>query len=161
MNGHPHAGAGFTLIELMIVVAVIGLLASIALPAYQDYIIRARMSEAFSFAEPAERAVNDYYERWGRMPVDNEAAGIAPPKAWRGSVVRAMRINKGDIEIDVDIQNMGSYTIFLQPAVNKAYPTAAVIWICNGGAPPAPFEARSRIARDKMPPAKYLPAVCR
>ena len=60
---------GFTLIELMFVVAIIGILAAVAIPAYNDYTIRARVSEAFLVAGEAQRAVAEYYDRWGRLPV--------------------------------------------------------------------------------------------
>ena len=67
---------GFTLIELMIVVAIIGILAAIALPAYQDYTIRAKMSEVITALSPAKTAVSEYYISNGQMPADATAAGV-------------------------------------------------------------------------------------
>ena len=67
---------GFTLIELMIVVAIIGILAAIALPAYQDYTIRAKMSEVITSLSPAKTAVSEFYISNGSMPLTTTAAGI-------------------------------------------------------------------------------------
>ena len=67
---------GFTLIELMIVVAIIGVLAAIAIPAYQDYTIRAQVSEGLTLASGAKVAVEDYYAQHGDWPNNNAAAGV-------------------------------------------------------------------------------------
>lgn len=67
---------GFTLIELMIVVAIIGILAAIAIPAYQDYTIRAKVTEGLNAASAAKQSVSEYYITVGRMPTDADAAGF-------------------------------------------------------------------------------------
>ncbi|HFA0042781.1 TPA: pilin, partial [Neisseria gonorrhoeae] len=68
---------GFTLIELMIVIAIVGILAAVALPAYQDYTARAQVSEAILLAEGQKSAGTEYYLNHGKWPANNGAAGVA------------------------------------------------------------------------------------
>ncbi len=70
------AQVGFTLIELMIIVAVLGFLATVAFPAYQDYIVRSKVSEVIVFADTARTNLSDYYMASGKMPNDADQANI-------------------------------------------------------------------------------------
>ena len=91
---------GFTLIELMIVVAIIGILAAIALPAYQDYTTRARVSEGITLASGAKTAVTEYYSAENEMPSNNESAGLALKTEISGDSVTSVEvIASGAIEV--------------------------------------------------------------
>ena len=69
--------AGFTLIELMIVIAILGILAAIAIPAYQDYSVRAKVSEAINVASPAKLAVAEFLSSEGTWPANRTEAGVS------------------------------------------------------------------------------------
>lgn len=92
---------GFTLIELMIVVAIIAILAAIALPAYQDYVARAQVAEGFSLSTGAKEAIATYYSDHGQFPPGNLAAGMAPPASVNGNYVRSVTVGtRGAIEVE-------------------------------------------------------------
>ncbi|EMT8957856.1 pilin, partial [Neisseria gonorrhoeae] len=87
---------GFTLIELMIVIAIVGILAAVALPAYQDYTARAQVSEAILLAEGQKSAVTEYYLNNGKWPADNGAAGVASsPTDIKGKYVKEVKVANG------------------------------------------------------------------
>ena len=90
---------GFTLIELMIVVAIIGILAAVALPAYQDYTIRAQVSEGLALAKEVQTAVNDFRVNRGRMPAANTSAGLPNAVSILGTYVSGINAAGGDIVI--------------------------------------------------------------
>ena len=84
---------GFTLIELMIVIAIVGVLAVVALPAYQDYTARAQMSEALTLAEGQKSAVVEYYSDKGTFPSSNADAGIAAASTITGKYVKSVSVS--------------------------------------------------------------------
>ncbi|EMT3608058.1 pilin, partial [Neisseria gonorrhoeae] len=86
---------GFTLIELMIVIAIVGILAAVALPAYQDYTARAQVSEAILLAEGQKSAVTEYYLNHGKWPEDNDKAGVASSSSIKGKYVKEVKVAKG------------------------------------------------------------------
>ncbi|HFC4172148.1 TPA: pilin, partial [Neisseria gonorrhoeae] len=93
---------GFTLIELMIVIAIVGILAAVALPAYQDYTARAQVSEAILLAEGQKSAVTEYYLNHGEWPKDNTSAGVAsPPTDIKGKYVQKVEVAKGVVTAEM------------------------------------------------------------
>ncbi|EMT5512111.1 pilin, partial [Neisseria gonorrhoeae] len=86
---------GFTLIELMIVIAIVGILAAVALPAYQDYTARAQVSEAILLAEGQKSAVTEYYLNHGTWPENNTSAGVANPTEIKGKYVESVTVANG------------------------------------------------------------------
>ncbi|EPH8250019.1 pilin [Neisseria gonorrhoeae] len=91
---------GFTLIELMIVIAIVGILAAVALPAYQDYTARAQVSEAILLAEGQKSAVTEYYLNNGIWPENNGDAGVASSDKIKGKYVQKVEVNNGVVTAD-------------------------------------------------------------
>jgi type IV pilus assembly protein PilA len=123
---------GFTLIELMIVVAIIGILAAIAIPAYQDYVIRSQVSEGLAMASSTKASVAEYFADRGTWPVNNGSLGISV--APTGKYVSGIAVSNGTITVTFGFDantaiNAGS--IALQPL---ASPNLDVIWKCGNRA---------------------------
>ncbi|EMT4938053.1 pilin, partial [Neisseria gonorrhoeae] len=98
---------GFTLIELMIVIAIVGILAAVALPAYQDYTARAQVSEAILLAEGQKSAVTEYYLNHGIWPKDNTSAGVASPASnIKGKYVQKVEVNNGVVTATMASSNV-------------------------------------------------------
>jgi type IV pilus assembly protein PilA len=90
---------GFTLIELMIVVAIIGILAAIAIPAYQTYTMRAQVSEGLVLAGGAKNAIWDYYAQHGVFPNSNQSAGLVSAGSISGNYVSSVTVTSGLIKM--------------------------------------------------------------
>ncbi|MDM0035954.1 pilin [Variovorax sp. J22P271] len=122
---------GFTLIELMIVVAIIGILAAVALPAYQDYTKRARVSEGLGLASGAKTAVAEYYATKGTYPDDNTKAGIAQAASITGNAVTSVTVSgSGLITVVFTSLVSGGKTLVLTPSAASG---GSVAWNCKGG----------------------------
>lgn len=92
---------GFTLIELMIVVAIIGILAAIAIPAYQDYTIRAQVTEGLNLASGSKVAVAEFYQNTGTFPAGNSDAGVPAANTILGNYVTSVTIGAANGQITV------------------------------------------------------------
>ncbi|EMU3521522.1 pilin, partial [Neisseria gonorrhoeae] len=97
---------GFTLIELMIVIAIVGILAAVALPAYQDYTARAQVSEAILLAEGQKSAVTEYYLNNGEWPENNSAAGVASASKIIGKYVKQVEVKNGVVTATMASSNV-------------------------------------------------------
>ncbi|MBH3432475.1 pilin [Pseudomonas citronellolis] len=124
------AQKGFTLIELMIVVAIIGILAAIALPAYQDYTKRSHVTEGLSLAAGAKTAVTEFYASKGEWPSSNASAGIALATSITGNAVRQVEVDESLITITYNTKVSAGSTLELQ---GKASDGGTVTWSCTGG----------------------------
>lgn len=132
---------GFTLIELMIVVAIIGILAAIAIPAYQDYTKRTHVSEGLSLASGAKAAVTEFYSTKGTWPASNGSAGIATAASIKGNAVNSVTVGtSGIITVAMNATKVASGNVVLTPTNANG----SVTWRCTGTIP-----------------SKFLPSNCR
>jgi type IV pilus assembly protein PilA len=139
---------GFTLIELMIVVAIIGILAAIAIPAYQNYTKRSHVSEGLSLAAGAKAAVTEFYSSNGRWPANNTSAGLATAVSIAGNAVKSVTVNQSAIVVKFN----DKVTNDAQLALQGANAAGGVTWKCTT----SPTTALTAKVDDK-----YLPSNCR
>jgi len=138
---------GFTLIELMIVVAIIGILAAVAIPAYQDYTVRAKVAEGLSLGSSAKTGVAEFWSSEGHLPLNNTSVGLPTPLSIKGNAISSVGVVAGVITITTVADTSGLPTA----AAGKTYKltpvpsTGGIIWTC------------SATSID----AKYLPSECR
>lgn len=140
---------GFTLIELMIVVAIIGILAAVALPAYQDYTARSQMAEAMTLGGGLRGVVSEYWTNEGTFPTSNTEAGASLAASINGKYVSNVEIEDGVITVTMRgkgvAKGIQSKTMILSPFTAAG----SIKWTCEPGTDATAVEK------------KFLPTSCR
>ncbi|HFC7971728.1 TPA: pilin [Neisseria meningitidis] len=155
---------GFTLIELMIVIAIVGILAAVALPAYQDYTARAQVSEAILLAEGQKSAVTEYYLNHGEWPKNNTSAGVATSSDIKGKYVEKVEVAKGVITATMLSTGVNNEIKGKKLSLWAKRQAGSVKWFCGQ---PVTRNAKAANADDVAADdtnkidTKHLPSTCR
>ena len=165
---YSNHSRGFTLIELMIVVAIIGILAAIAIPAYQDYTIRAQVAEGISMGGNAKVPVVDSFLQSGRPPANRASAGLtANATDTQGKYVQSVQIDNGAVVVTFGHEAHAVIDNQTVAFVPYETPENSVVWRCAHA--PAPEGLQLMGTEAGLPatlaassvPLRYLPATCR
>lgn len=144
---------GFSLIELMIVIAIIGVLSTIALPIYQDYITRAQVVEGIFYGASFKTNISEYFQTFARMPSNAQEAGIEFVDHPTSKITEIAYTSQGD---------SGLITVSLNSANIVGIDTDATIeWIGTGNAKTGIIEWRCGPGQNNGLASKFLPASCR
>ena len=143
------AQKGFTLIELMIVVAIIAILAAFALPAYQDYTVRTRVAEGLTLASSAKIAMTEFYATNRAWPSSNTQAGMANASKITGNAVKSVAVNSNVITVTYNdkVAGAGKTGTVTITAPTSPAPGESITWKC--------------ISPSSSIDNKYLPTECR
>ncbi|MCF3071355.1 pilin [Neisseria gonorrhoeae] len=152
---------GFTLIELMIVIAIVGILAAVALPAYQDYTARAQVSEAILLAEGQKSAVTEYYLNHGKWPADNGDAGVASSSSIKGKYVEKVEVKNGVVTAEMKSDGVNKEIKGKRLSLWAKRENGSVKWFC--GQPVTRADNNGNITADNgnAIETKHLPSTCR
>jgi len=153
---------GFTLIELMIVLAIIGTMATMAIPAYQDYVIRSQIAEALQLSKPIQKAVAEIYQQQQIFPADNAQAGVPHPEFLIGNYVKNITVERGAINITLGHKIHAQLTdkmLTLRPAVVSGSPGSPISWLCGYAKPVPGMEGVGN--NQTSVPSLYLAPNCR
>ncbi|EMT6087384.1 pilin [Neisseria gonorrhoeae] len=154
---------GFTLIELMIVIAIVGILAAVALPAYQDYTARAQVSEAILLAEGQKSAVTEYYLNHGEWPENNTSAGVASASDIKGKYVKEVKVEKGVVTATMASSNVNKEIQGKKLSLWAKRQDGSVKWFC--GQPVTRDDKAGTVTdaagNDGKIDTKHLPSTCR
>ncbi|MBH6231417.1 pilin [Neisseria meningitidis] len=154
---------GFTLIELMIVIAIVGILAAVALPAYQDYTARAQVSEAILLAEGQKSAVTEYYLNHGTWPDGNSNAGVASSSTIKGKYVKEVTVANGVITATMLSSGVNKEIQGKKLSLWAKRQDGSVKWFCGLPVKRTANNTDTAVtaATDKKIDTKHLPSTCR
>ncbi|EMR8860175.1 pilin [Neisseria gonorrhoeae] len=155
---------GFTLIELMIVIAIVGILAAVALPAYQDYTARAQVSEAILLAEGQKSAVTEYYLNNGIWPENNASAGVASsPTDIKGKYVQSVTVANGVVTAQMASTGVNKEIQGKRLSLWAKRQDGSVKWFCGQPVKRDKAKDNDDVTKDDAGKieTKHLPSTCR
>ncbi|HEZ5957152.1 TPA: pilin [Neisseria meningitidis] len=156
---------GFTLIELMIVIAIVGILAAVALPAYQDYTARAQVSEAILLAEGQKSAVTEYYLNHGTWPSNNSSAGVASSSTIKGKYVEKVEVKNGVVTATMLSSGVNKEIQGKKLSLWAKRQNGSVKWFCGQPvertAPTTTNDDVNKATGNNEIDTKHLPSTCR
>jgi type IV pilus assembly protein PilA len=153
---------GFTLIELMIVIAILSILATMAIPSFQDRIIRSQVQEALNLSEIAKKSIEDYYAAKKNFPSDNLEAGLPVADKIIGNYVTGVSIRKGVIDVHLGNKinkHAEKKIVSIRPAIVEDAPMVPIAWIPGYATVPAGMTIVGENRSDILP--RLLPMSCR
>ena len=154
--------AGFTVIELVLILAVVGILAAMAFPALQDQALKKQVKEALALSVVGRNGVQAAWAAEGEMPNNNTKAGIPEPEKIVGSFVSALHVHDGAVTLTLGNQaskQLQGKRITLRPAVVEDQKVVPIAWLCHAFPVPSGMEVKGRDETD-VPP-QWLPVECR
>lgn len=154
--------AGFTWIELTMVIAVIAILGAMAIPAMQDTALRKQVKEGLALADVAKAGVQLAWTVSGEMPADNAAAGIPPRGKIVGNMVNDVNVDAGAVTLTYGnnaSKALEGKHVTLRPAIVPGQPSVPIAWLCHQVPVPGGMELKGRDLTDI--PASHLPVECR
>jgi len=156
------ASSGFTLMEMMVVVSVIAILALLAVPGFQDQIVRDQIGKALPLADIATQPISAWWAARRSLPRDNSSIGLPAADRVVNNYVSSVQVVDGAVHVTFGHRAHGQIqgkVLTLRPAVVEDAPVVPVTWVCGYAEAPQVMTVKGENRTDV--PANFLPFICR
>lgn len=162
-NTKKRKQQGFTFVELIIVATIISILAAVAMPAYQTYQNRAKVTEAFNLSAMAKGKIADFYRQTGYLPIDNATVGLPTPDKLNGKYVESLRVENGVIIATFRTSNdsLSGKVLSMHPRIVKDSPTTPMSFQCGASTERLPAGIIVVGEDQTTVPENMVPGTCR